>query len=48
MTIDEMTIDEIITTEIDNAEFSRLNGYDKSSDYHKQIVELLEELKAYR
>ena len=43
-----MTIDEIITTERDNAEFSRLNGYDKSSDYHNKIGEVLEGLKAYR
>ena len=43
-----MTIDEIITTERDNAEFSKANKYDKSADYHNQIAELLEELKAYR
>ena len=48
MTIDEMTIDEIITSERDNAEFSKANNYDKSADYHNQIAELLEELKAYR
>lgn len=43
-----MTIDEIITEERDNAEFSKANDYDKSADYHNQIAELLEELKAYR
>ena len=43
-----MTIDEIITTERDNAEFSKRNNYDGSADYHNQIVEWLEELKAYR
>ena len=43
-----MTIDEIITAERDNAEFSKENNYDKSADYHNQIAELLEELKAYR
>lgn len=43
-----MTIDEIITTERDNAEFSKANNYDKSADYHNQIAELLEELKSYR
>lgn len=43
-----MTIDEIITTERDNAEFSKLNDHDKSADYHNQIAECLEELKAYR
>ena len=43
-----MTIDEIITAERDNAEFSKANNYDKSADYHNQIVDLLEELKAYR
>ena len=43
-----MTIDEIITAERDNAEFSKANNYDKSADYHSQIAELLEELKAYR
>lgn len=43
-----MTIDEIITTERDNAEFSKLNDHDKSADYHKQIAQCLEELKAYR
>ena len=43
-----MTIDEIIAAERDNAEFSKENKYDKSADYHNQIAELLEELKAYR
>lgn len=43
-----MTIDEIITAERDNAEFSKANNYDKSDDYHNQIAELLEELKAFR
>ena len=43
-----MTIDEIIAAERDNAEFSKANKYDKSADYHNQIAELLEELKAYR
>ena len=43
-----MTIDEIITTERDNAEFSKANNYEGSADYHNQIAELLEELKAYR
>ena len=43
-----MTIDEIITTERDNAEFSKRNNYDGSADYHNQIAELLEELKSYR
>ena len=43
-----MTIDEIITTERDNAEFSKANNYDKSADYHNQIAELLEELKAMK
>ena len=43
-----MTIDEIIKTERDNAEFSKANNYDKSADYHNQIAELLEELKSYR
>ena len=43
-----MTIDEIITAERDNAEFSKLNGHDKSADYHNHIAEWLEELKAYR
>ena len=42
------TIDEIITSERDNAEFSKANGYDKSADYHNKIAEWLEELKAYR
>ena len=41
-------IDEIIAAERDNAEFSKLNDHDKSADYHNQIAELLEELKAYR
>ena len=44
----DMTIDEIITTERDNAEFSKRNNYDGSADYHNQIAELLEELKSYR
>ena len=44
----DITIDEIITAERDNAEFSKANNYDKSADYHNQIAELLEELKAYR
>ena len=43
-----MTIDEIITAERDNAEFSKLNDHDKSADYHNQIAEWLEELKAHR
>ena len=43
-----LSIDEIITTERDNAEFSKLNDHDKSADYHNQIAECLEELKAYR
>ena len=43
-----MTIDEIITTERDNAEFSKANNHEGSADYHNQIAELLEELKAYR
>ena len=43
-----MTIDEIITAERDNAEFSKRNNYDGSADYHNQIAEWLEELKAYR
>ena len=43
-----MTIDEIITAERDNAEFSKANNYDKSADYHNQIAELLEELKAIK
>ena len=43
-----MAIDEIIAEEIDNAEFSKANKYDKSAYYHNQIAELLEELKAYR
>ena len=43
-----MTIDEIITTERDNADFSKRNNYDGSADYHNQIAELLEELKEYR
>ena len=43
-----MTIDEIITAERDNAEFSKRNNYDGSADYHNQISELLEELKAYK
>ena len=43
-----MTIDEIITTERDNAEFSKANNYEGSADYHNQIAELLEELKSYR
>ena len=43
-----MTIDEIITAERDNAEFSKANNYDGSADYHNQIAELLEELKSYR
>ena len=43
-----MTIDEIIEAERDNAEFSKRNNYDGSADYHNQIAELLEELKAYR
>ena len=42
-----MTIDEIITAERYNAEFSKANNYDKSAYYHNQIAELLEELKAY-
>ena len=42
-----MAIDEIIAEERDNAEFSKANKYDKSADYHNQIAELLEELKAY-
>ena len=48
MTIDEMTIDEIIESERYNAEFSKANNHEGSADYHKQIAELLEELKAYR
>ena len=43
-----MTIDEIITTERDNAEFSKRNNHYGSSDYHNKIAELLEELKSYR
>ena len=43
-----MTIDEIVSAERDNAEFSKANNYDKSADYHNQIAECLEELKAYR
>ena len=43
-----MTIDEIITSERDNAEFSKLNNHEGSADYHNQIAELLEELKSYR
>ena len=43
-----MTIDEIITTERDNADFSKRNNHEGSADYHNQIAELLEELKAYR
>lgn len=43
-----MTIDEIITTERDNADFSKRNNHEGSSSYHNQIAELLEELKAYR
>ena len=43
-----MAIDEIIAAERDNAEFSKANNYDKSADYHNQIAEWLEELKAYR
>ena len=43
-----MTIDEIITTERDNAEFSKANNHEGSADYHNQIAELLEELKSYR
>lgn len=42
------TIDEIIAAERDNAEFSKANNYDKSADYHNQIAELLEELKAVK
>ena len=43
-----MTIDEIITTERDNADFSKRNNHEGSADYHNKIAELLEELKAYR
>ena len=43
-----MPIDEIITAERDNAEFSKLNNHEGSADYHNKISELLEELKAYR
>lgn len=43
-----MTINEIIAAEKDNAEFSKANNYDKSADYHNQIAELLEELKAMK
>ena len=43
-----MTIDEIITTERDNADFSKRNNHEVSADYHNKIAELLEELKAYR
>ena len=43
-----MAIDEIIAAERDNAEFLKANKYDKSADYHNQIAELLEELKAYK
>ena len=43
-----MTIDEIITTERDNADFSKRNNHEGSADYHNQIAELLEELKSYR
>ena len=43
-----MTIDEIITAERDNAEFSKRNNHEGSADYHNQISELLEELKSYR
>ena len=43
-----MTIDEIITAERDNAEFSKRNNHYGSSDYHNKIAELLEELKSYR
>lgn len=43
-----MPIDEIIAAERDNAEFSKANKYDKSADYHNQIAELLEELKAMK
>ena len=43
-----MTIDEIITSERDNAEFSKANNHEGSADYHNQIAELLEELKSYR
>ena len=44
----DMTIDEIITTERDNADFSKRNNHEGSADYHNKIAELLEELKAYR
>ena len=44
----DMTIDEIITSERDNAEFSKANNHEGSADYHNQIAELLEELKSYR
>ena len=43
-----MTIDEIITTERDNADFSKRNNHEGSADYHNKIAELLEELKSYR
>lgn len=43
-----MTIDEIITTERDNADFSKRNNHEGSSSYHNQIAELLEELKVLR
>ena len=48
MTIDEMTIDEIIESERYNAEFSKANNHEGSADYHNKIAELLEELKEYR
>lgn len=43
-----MTVDEIIATERDNADFSKRNNHEGSADYHKQIAQWLEELKAYR
>ena len=46
--VNDMAIDEIIAAERDNAEFSKANNYDKSADYHNQIAELLEELKAMK